>query len=80
MRYRRKKKIAIRKDSIQTLKPSGTYETTLIMNTGETVIIKNSFENFIQELNSPLRTTQSFLICTQLIDETAEAEGGEENV
>lgn len=84
MRYRRKRKIAIRKDSIQSFKPSGTYETTLTLNTGETVVIKNSYENLIRELNSPLRV-ESYISCTQLIEEPSEeeveAEGeGEENV
>lgn len=79
MRNRRRRKIAIRKDSIQSLKPSGTYETTLMLNTGETVIIKDSFENLIRELNSTL-DKQQFITCNQLINETDKSEGDTENV
>ncbi len=79
MRNRRRRKIAIRKHAIQFLKPSGTYETSLRLDTGETLIIRDSFENLIRELNSPLNT-QVFITCHQIIDETDKAEGDNENV
>ena len=79
MRKRRRRKIAIRKNAINIMNPCGSYETALKLETGEIFIIKDSFENLIRELNSPM-SVLAFIIRDQIIEEPQEAEEGDKNV
>lgn len=61
------------------MKPSGKYEVTLRLDTGERFIIRESFENLSRKFNVTMNI-QGFETFTQIVDDNETEEGEKENV